>query len=76
MRDNEHPFFRPLWRRILVVAICLGWSILEFWSNAPTWGYIALAFAAYAPGSSSSTTSRSKSRRPASARSRQCRIFW
>jgi hypothetical protein len=30
MRDNEHPFFRPLWRRILLVAVCVGWSIFEF----------------------------------------------
>ena len=47
MRDNEHPFFRPLWRRVLVVAICIGWAIVEFSANAPTWGYIALAIAAY-----------------------------
>ncbi|MCC6206466.1 MAG: DUF3329 domain-containing protein [Hyphomicrobiales bacterium] len=47
MRDNEHPFFRPLWRRILLVAVCVGWSIFEFSMDAPTWGYIALAFAAY-----------------------------
>ncbi len=47
-RDNEHPFFRPLWRRIAAVCACLAWSVLEFVSKAPTWGFIALAFAAYA----------------------------
>lgn len=47
IRDNEHPFFRPLWRRIAVVGVCLVWAGLEFVSNAPTWGFVALAFAAY-----------------------------
>ncbi|TIU39371.1 MAG: DUF3329 domain-containing protein, partial [Mesorhizobium sp.] len=26
MKDYEHPFFRPLWRRIAVVVVCLIWS--------------------------------------------------
>ncbi|RVD37518.1 DUF3329 domain-containing protein, partial [Mesorhizobium sp. M4A.F.Ca.ET.020.02.1.1] len=30
MKDYEHPFFRPLWRRIAVVAVCLAWSVIEF----------------------------------------------
>lgn len=47
-RDNEHPFFRPLWRRIAVIVVCAGWAVLEFATNAPFWGMIALAFAAYA----------------------------
>lgn len=24
------PFFRPLWRRILTVAVCIGWGFFEF----------------------------------------------
>ena len=48
MRDNEHPFFRALWRRIAIVAVCIGWAILEFASNAQTWGFITLAFSGYA----------------------------
>ena len=47
MRDNEHPFFRPLWRRILIVAVCVAWSIFEFVNGATFWGVIALGFAAY-----------------------------
>lgn len=47
MKDNEHPFFRPLWRRVLIVAICIAWSIFEFVTNAPFWGTLALGFAAY-----------------------------
>ncbi|TIX41291.1 MAG: DUF3329 domain-containing protein, partial [Mesorhizobium sp.] len=26
MKNSEHPFFRPLWRRVAVVAVCLVWS--------------------------------------------------
>lgn len=48
IKDNEHPFFRPLWRRIAAVAVCLFWAVLEFMTNAQTWGFIALAFAGYA----------------------------
>ena len=48
MKDHEHPFFRPLWRRIAVVALCVAWSIFEFSTGASMWGTIAAAFAAYA----------------------------
>ena len=48
VKDHEHPFFRPLWRRVAVVVVCLAWGILEFSTNAPFWGTIALGFAAYA----------------------------
>ncbi len=27
--DVRHPFFRPLWRRIAVTAVCLGWALFE-----------------------------------------------
>lgn len=48
MKDHQHPFFRPLWRRIAVVAICVAWSIFEFASGAPYWGMIVAGFAVYA----------------------------
>ena len=38
--DASHPFFRPLWRRVAVVAFCLGWALVEFTSGAPFWGII------------------------------------
>lgn len=47
MKDVDHPFFRPLWRRIALVVACLGWAGLEFYGGSPNWGMIALAFAAY-----------------------------
>ncbi|BCH13550.1 MULTISPECIES: DUF3329 domain-containing protein [unclassified Mesorhizobium] len=48
MKDSEHPFFRPLWRRVAIVAVCLVWSVVEFATGAPFWGTIALGFAFYA----------------------------
>lgn len=36
----RHPFFRPLWRRGLTVALCLGWALVELsWGN---WGWAVL----------------------------------
>jgi len=34
----RHPFFIPLWRRIVTVAVCLGWAAFEFWGGNPGWG--------------------------------------
>ncbi|TIX20955.1 DUF3329 domain-containing protein [Mesorhizobium sp.] len=48
MKDSEHPFFRPMWRRVAVVAVCIIWSIIEFATGTPFWGMIALGFAGYA----------------------------
>lgn len=38
--DASHPFFRPLWVRVVVVAFCLGWALVEFASGAPFWGIL------------------------------------
>lgn len=48
IKDSEHPFFRPLWRRIAVLVVCLVWAAIEFVGGASTWGVIALIFATYA----------------------------
>ena len=29
----RHPFFRPLWSRVLLTGLCLGWALFEL-SNA------------------------------------------
>jgi hypothetical protein len=38
--DLNHPFFRPLWRRVLVVAVCLAWAAFEFTTGSPFWGVL------------------------------------
>jgi hypothetical protein len=27
--DPDHPFYRPLWRRVAVVAVCAAWFAAE-----------------------------------------------
>jgi hypothetical protein len=43
MFDLQLPFFKPLWLRVLVVAICICWAIFELMTGSPGW---ALLFAA------------------------------
>lgn len=45
--DTDHPFFKPLWIRVLVVAVCVGWGVFELASGAPFWAVIFLGIAAY-----------------------------
>ncbi|MBP1861209.1 hypothetical protein [Rhizobium herbae] len=46
--DPDHPFYRPLWIRLLIVAVCAIWTAVEFYVNLETtWGMIFLAVTAY-----------------------------
>ena len=38
--DVQTPFFRPLWRRVLVTALCLGWAVIELASGAVFWAIL------------------------------------
>lgn len=40
-KDQNHPFFRPLWRRIALVAFCAAWSVFEFSTGSGFWGTLA-----------------------------------
>ena len=46
--DTDHPMFRPLWVRLLVVAVCLGWAAFEFIDGSPFWGVLFAALGVYA----------------------------
>lgn len=46
--DTDHPWFRPLWTRVLFTALPAGWGILEFVTGSPFWGTIFLGLAVYA----------------------------
>lgn len=35
--EVRHPVFRPLWRRILVTGLCLGWAIFEWSKGDQLW---------------------------------------
>lgn len=45
--DLQSNFFRPLWLRIAVVALCLGWAAVEFTTGTPFWGMLFGAVGAY-----------------------------
>ncbi len=46
--DPTHPFFKPLWRRILTVVLPAAWGLMELWNNALGWAILFLAASAYA----------------------------
>ncbi len=46
--DLKQDFFRPLWIRVAVVAVCLGWGVFEFVTGAPFWGIVFAGMGAYA----------------------------
>ncbi|MCB1369443.1 MAG: hypothetical protein KDJ83_00995 [Rhodobacteraceae bacterium] len=44
----SHPFYRPLWRRLLVVGAALGWALVEAVSGHPGWALLFGAAGAWA----------------------------
>lgn len=47
MAGEDHPFLRPLWRRIALVGFCVAWAIFEVVYGQPLWALIAAGMAAY-----------------------------
>lgn len=45
--DAAHPFFRPLWRRVALTAVCVGWALVEWLGGEPMWALIATAMTFY-----------------------------
>lgn len=39
--DPNHPAYRQLWVRVLIVVVCLGWAVVEFTTGDPLWGMLA-----------------------------------
>lgn len=45
--DVNHPFFKPLWRRIAIVVFCFGWAAVETRGNEPFWAVLFGALGVY-----------------------------
>ena len=45
--DPSHPFYRPLWIRLLVVGSCTAWTAVEAYARQPFWAVITAAAAVY-----------------------------
>jgi hypothetical protein len=42
--DRDHPFYKPLWRRITLVCVLSAWSAFEVLvSKEPLWMAVAIA---------------------------------
>ena len=35
--DLQHPWFIPLWRRVVVTAVCAFWTVMEVFTGGPFW---------------------------------------
>lgn len=46
--DPNHPAYRHLWVRVLIVVVCLGWAVVEFTTGDPFWGVLAGGAGVYA----------------------------
>lgn len=38
--DLRHPFFRPLWRRVAVTAVCVVWAVVELMGGNVFWAIL------------------------------------
>ena len=45
--DFGHPFYRPLARRIIIFALVLAWTVVEFFAGSTGWLLFFLALSAY-----------------------------
>lgn len=45
--DVRHPLFLPLWRRVVLVAFCLGWALMELVLGNPLWAILSGAAGAW-----------------------------
>ena len=48
IKDRDHPFFRPLWRRIAIVAFCAAWTGWEYYNGEELWVTITFGMTLYA----------------------------
>jgi hypothetical protein len=48
-KEQQHPFYRPLWRRIAIVVVIVLWIGFEFWQGgASIWVMIGAGMLVYA----------------------------
>lgn len=44
----DDPFFRPVWLRVAIVAVCVFWGLFEFATGTPFWGVLFVGIGAVA----------------------------
>lgn len=48
LRESDRKFFKPLWRRVVIVAFCSAWAAWEWFNGAAFWGMLVTGIALYA----------------------------
>jgi hypothetical protein len=38
--DLQQPFYKPLWIRLLITALCLGWTVVELMGGNVFWAIL------------------------------------
>jgi len=46
--EQRHPFYRPLWRRVIIVAVIAAWFGFELYGGSGFWVILAGAALGYA----------------------------
>ena len=46
--DFKHPFYAPVWIRLSVVAVCVGWGLFELSNAAYGWAMIFIGLGIFA----------------------------
>jgi hypothetical protein len=48
-KEQQHPFYKPLWIRLAIVAVILAWLAFEYYMGAETlWMAIGVGMLVYA----------------------------
>lgn len=47
MFDLKHPSLKPLWVRILLIAVCLGWATVELTLGSHAWAAVSAAIGVF-----------------------------
>lgn len=45
--DLRGPFFKPMWRRVLMALLFVIWTLIEFWNDNQGWALVAAAIGVY-----------------------------
>ncbi|PWR04560.1 hypothetical protein DKT77_00920 [Meridianimarinicoccus roseus] len=47
MFDTGHPWFRPLWRRVVLALVTGGWALVELAGGNTGWALVFMALAGW-----------------------------
>ena len=45
--DLRGPFFKPIWRRVLIALLFVAWTLIEYLNDNQGWALVAAAIGVY-----------------------------